>query len=130
MLSYSITGIDDALARIAKLASLSGLESELEATGDAIVTEARVEPPERPQQKYVRSHRLSGSWRRTDARRGGGVIEVDVQNEMEYAPVVQGEDQAPIHRGRWKRLKAIGEEQRSAYRARAAVWAQRTWRGA
>lgn len=130
MLSYQLQGVEEVLGRLGKLASLSGLESELESGADTILADVRVEPPERPGQKYVRSHRLSGSWRRTDARRSGGMVVLDVSNPTEYAPVVQGEEQAPIHRGRWKRLKAVGEEKLPAMRARVGAWALRTWRGA
>lgn len=129
MLSYQWRGIEDAQRRIQALAGLAGLESDLEIGADAIVTEAQIEPPERPGQRYVRSHRLSRSWRRTDARRAGRSVLVDVENPTEYAWWVQGPDQAEVHRGRWKRLKTIGDERLGAIRARVQGWALRTWRG-
>lgn len=130
MLSYQLQGVEEVLGRLGRLASLSGLEGELEAGADTILTDVRVEPPERPGQRYVRSHRLSGSWRRTNARRSGGAVVLDIENPTEYAPFVQGEEQAAIHRGRWKRLKVVGEEKLPAIRARAQAWATKTWRGA
>jgi hypothetical protein len=129
MLSYQWQGIEEAIGRISALADLRGLDSELEGAGDDIAKEARVEPPERPNQRYIRKHKLSGSWHRSPARRTAGAVEVDVSNPTEYGPFVQGEDQAEIHRGRWKKLKTIGEDQRGAIRARVQSWALRTWRG-
>ena len=129
MLSYTWLGIEEAERRISTLASLRGLDTELEVGADDIVSEARQEPPERPGQRYVRTHRLSGSWRRGDARRGGNAVMVDVTNDTPYALFVQGDEQAEIHRGRWKKLKTIGDEQRGAIRTRVQGWALKVWRG-
>ena len=129
MLSYDWQGIEAAAQRIARLASLSGLESELEAEGDAVVKEAQIYPPERAGQRYRRSEKLKGGWKRSAARRSGGAVEVDVFNPTEYGPFVQGEDQAPVHQGRWKKLKTIGEERRGELRTKVQGWALRVWRG-
>jgi hypothetical protein len=129
MLSYAWQGIEEAQHRLSALAGLAGLDSELETGADTIVTEAQAEPPERPGQRYARSHRLSGAWKRSDARRSSGSVIVDVTNDTPYGLFVQGEDQAEIHRGRWKRLKVIGDEQRGVIRARVQAWAVKTWRG-
>jgi len=129
MLSYQWQGIDEAIGRLNVLAGLHGLEGELEAAGDAIATEVRTEPAERPNQRYKRSHRLSGSWKRSNARRTGNAVLVDVTNDTPYGLFVQGDDQAEVHQGRWKKLRSIGDEQRGAVRARVQGWALRTWRG-
>lgn len=129
MLSWQFQGIDEAIRRIERLAALSGLDAELEAGADAIVAEARTEPPERPGQRYVRTHRLSGSWKRSDARRAGREVMVDVTNDTPYGLFVQGDQQAEIHRGRWKKLRTIGDERRGAIRAREQAWALKVWRG-
>lgn len=129
-LTTQLDGVEVITQRLNTLSSLHGLDIELEGAGDDIVKEAAQEPPERPGQRYVRSHKLSGGWKRSAARRTGSAVEVDVTNPMSYGPFVQGEDQAEIHKGRWKRIKAIGEEQRGAIRARVQSWALRTWRGA
>ena len=129
MLSYQWQGIEEAERRLGRLASLSGLDGELEAGGDDIVSEARQEPPERPGQRYIRTHKLSRSHRRSDARREGNAVVVDVTNDTPYALFVQGDEQAEIHRGRWKRLRTIGDEKRGAIRAREQAWALRVWRG-
>lgn len=129
MLAYQWLGIEEAQRRLSALASLTGLDGELEAGADTIVTEAAIEPPERAGQQYRRSHTLSGSWKRSNARRAGRAIIVDVTNATPYGLFVQGEDQAEIHRGRWKKLRTIGDAQIGAIRARAQAWAIRTWRG-
>lgn len=128
-LSYQLQGADVVEQRLAALAGLRGLDSDLEAVGADVVKVAQQEPAERPGQRYVRSHRLSGSWRRGDARRAGSQVLVDVTNDTPYGLFVRGDDQAEIHRGRWKKLRAIGEEQRGAMRARVQTWAIRVWRG-
>lgn len=129
MLSYQWQGIEVATQRISALADLRGLDSELEGAGDDIAKVARVYPPERPNQRYIRTFTLQRGWRRSPARRTGGAVEVDVSNPTEYAPDVMGENQKPYFVGRWKRLRQIGEDQRGALRARAQAWALRTWRG-
>lgn len=130
MLSYQWHGIETVQQRLSALAALRDLEGDLEAGGDEIVTEARVYPPQRPGQRYRRTEDLKRGWRRTDARRDAGALVVDVENPVAYGSFVQGDDQAPVHRGRWKRLKVIGQDQLPAIRARASAWAVRTWRGA
>lgn len=127
--SYQWQGLEDALRRVQALAGLHGLESELEATGDDIVQAAQDYPPERPGQRYARQYILRNTWHRGDPQRAGSTIAVDVTNPTAYGPFVMGEDQAEVHRGRWKRLRVIGQEQRGAIRARAQSWALRVWRG-
>lgn len=129
MLSWQWQGIEEAERRLARLASLSGLDTELEIGADEIVAEARQEPPERSGQRYVRTHRLSGSWKRSDARRAGREVMVDVTNDTPYGLFVQGDQQAEIHRGRWKKLRTIGDDKRGAIRAREQAWALKVWRG-
>lgn len=122
-------GMDVVQARLAALSNLRGLDGELEATGDAIVTEAQDYPPELPNQRYVRTFKLRDSWRRMAAQRQGKSVTVNVSNPIEYGPDVMGEQQGFFFVGRWKRLRAIGEAQRGALQARARAWALRTWRG-
>lgn len=129
MLSYAWQGMEEAMGRLQRLSSLSGLDSEIEQGADTIATALAEEPAERPGQRYRRTHKLSGGWKRSDARRTGRSVLVDVTNETPYGLWVQGEDQAEVHRGRWKKLKVVGEEKIGAIRARAGAWAVRTWRG-
>lgn len=129
MLSYQWQGMEEAQRRLGALSSLAGFDTELEQGADTIVTALAEEPAERPGQRYIRTHKLSGGWRRSDARRDSRSILVDVTNATAYAPFVQGEDQAEMHRGRWKKLKVVGEEKVGVIRARAGAWAIRTWRG-
>lgn len=124
-----IQGLDDLRRRMDALTSMRGLEDELEDEGDAVVKAAQDYPPERPGQRYARSYLLRNSWRRADARRQGDSITVDVTNAAPHGPSVMGDEQASVHKGRWKKLRVIGEGRRAAVRARAQSWALRIWRG-
>lgn len=125
----SIEGLDDLRRRLDDLTSMRGLEGDLEDEGDAVVKEAQDYPPERPGQRYARSFLLRNSWRRADARRQGDSVTVDVTNAAPHGPAVMGNEQADIHKGRWKKLRVIGEGRRAAARSRAQAWALRIWRG-
>jgi hypothetical protein len=125
----AIQGLDDLRRRMDTLTSMRGLEGDLEDEGDAVVKEAQDYPPERPGQRYARSFLLRNSWRRADARRQGDRVTVDVTNAAPHGPSVMGDEQAEIHKGRWKRLRVIGEGRRAAVRARTQAWALRIWRG-
>lgn len=129
MLRYQWQGMDVVQARLEALTDRRGLDSELESSGDVIVKEAQDYPPELPNQRYQRTYNLRDSWRRSQARRTGRSVIVDIDNAMEYGPAVMGENQEPSFKGRWRRLRAIGEAQRGALHARARAWALRTWRG-
>lgn len=122
-------GIDDAIARITRLASLAGLESELEAAADEILPDLKTYPPERPGQKYVRTFELRDTWRKSEAQRVVSAVSVNITNPTEYGPFVQGDDQAEVHRGRWSTVKKIADDRRGAVRARVQAWVLRTWRG-
>lgn len=128
-LAYQIQGADVALQRLASLASTRGLDAELESVGDATLPKLRIYPPERAGQRYIRTFRFRDSWRRQGARRAGGGVVVDLGNPTLYGPDLVGDDQAPIHRGRWWKLRAVADEQRGLLRARVGAWALRTWRG-
>ena len=122
-------GIDTVRARLEALAELRGLDTELESEGDLIVQEAQVYPPEKPNQRYIRTFLLRDSWRRKAATRSRGRVTVDVENPVFYSQDVMGENQDLEFRGRWKRLRTIGEGRIGPIRARAQAWALRTWRG-
>ena len=125
----SIQGLDDLRRRMDALTSMRGLECDLEDEGDAVIKEAQEYPPERPGQRYTRSYLLRDSWRRGDAKRSGRRLVVDITNAVAHGPAVMGDEQADIHKGRWKRLRVIGTERAGAVRARAQAWALRVWRG-
>ena len=77
------------------------LEGALLAAGKHV--EAKVSPYPPPiSETYIRRFKLRDGWRVTPKKSD---YAVEIKNIMEYAPYVQGEQQAAIHRGRWKQLK-------------------------
>lgn len=130
MLSFgSWQGMDAVQTRLDALRQFQGFDSEFEAEGDEIVREAQIYPPEKPNQRYVRTFDLQGAWRRGDAARRGRTIEMVVANAMEYASDVMGDNQDQEFRGRWRKLRTIAEDRRGAIRSRAQAWALKVWRG-
>jgi hypothetical protein len=128
-LGYQFEGIDQTLARLAALREMRGLDTELEAAGDATLPKLRTYPPEVPKQRYIRKYRFRDSWKRQDARRVGGAVEVDLSNDTPYGPLLVGDEQAEPMKGRWWKLRTVADDQRGQVRARVQTWALRTWRG-
>lgn len=127
-LGYQFEGVEQVLARLSALRELRGLDSELEAEGDATLPVLRAYPPEVPEQRYVRKYRFRDSWKRQDARRTSKGVEVDLTNDTPYGPLLVGDDQAEPMKGRWWKLRTVADDRRGMVRARAQQWALRTWR--
>lgn len=70
---------------------------------------AKIYPPPPPDSRYRRTGTLGRKWKSSVKSITGGVRGI-VQNPVPYAPVVQGENQAAIHRGRWKPMSQIIKE--------------------
>jgi hypothetical protein len=67
-----------------------------------------VYPAERPGQKYVRTKALERGWQRAvpiDQGRGFQLV-----NAVAHASLVQGDDQAWMHVGRWQKASEIAHE--------------------
>lgn len=62
---------------------------------EKIVEKAKVYPPERPNQRYIRTHTLRDNWR-VEPRAASGLT-VRAINDTPYAQLVQGNKQLPIH---------------------------------
>lgn len=129
LISYTWEGLGEAQARIGRLASLGGLEGELEAEADAILPALKAYPPERAGQKYTRSYRFRDSWNKGQARRTGGGVELDLTNPTPYGPLLVGDNQARMHVDRWWKLRKVAEDRQGELRGRVQRWAIRTWRG-
>lgn len=93
-------------------------------------------PPELPDQKYVRTFTLMGSWEwrgPIDSPDGSVMFEItnaatDPDGRL-YAALVQDEDnQVPVHQGRWPTVQEIQEEyaRTQSNRVRGAI--QRAFR--
>jgi len=65
-------------------------------------------PPERPGQTYERTYKLQRGWERaTPADQGRGF---QIINAIPYVPLVQGDQQAWMHVGRWTPASEIAEK--------------------
>lgn len=124
----TITGDAAVLAKLAALARLDGVEAILNDEADTIIALGQDYPPERPGQKYVRTFDIRDSYRKEPVKRSGQAIEITIVNESEHAEPVIGRDQAPIHQGRWKKLKTIGEERLSVIRTAVQAAVVKSWR--
>jgi hypothetical protein len=71
------------------------------------------EPAPPPQSRYVRTHALSGEWRKNKPRFvvAGNSKRAVLRNTQPYARWVQArETQAQIHRGRWATVEQVEED--------------------
>lgn len=67
-------------------------------------------PAERPGQRYRRTGRLGRGWTETQERyvvRGGGSIDLILENRVDYVDQVQGDDQGILFIGRWQTVSSI-----------------------
>lgn len=86
--------------------------SAIERVMDAARERLSNEPPERPGQRYVRSHRLSGEWQSQKPRFvvAGNSKRSVLRNLTPYARWVQSRaTQAKAHRDRWPTVEGVQE---------------------
>ncbi len=73
-------------------------------------------PPERPNQRYIRTRTLARSWSRLPVTGSGLALRSGVGSNENIAPynrdVQSAEDQKPIHRGRWPTDEQISNARR------------------
>lgn len=112
------SGIAEALAMLKRLES-PDLSEVLEEESKRLVGIAQVYPPPPANSKYVRQNTLKDNWSPIPASRTGGGWSAGAENPTEYGDYVMGEDQAPVHQGRWKTTDQIAEAEET--RIAAAV---------
>lgn len=105
MTEVVVIGDRELLRKLKKL-NPRELEAGLLAAGKTVEAAAKEYPPPPPGSTYVRTYALRDNWNVRTQRRDFSVI---IENPTEYAPFVQGESQATVHRGRWKTLKKTAE---------------------
>lgn len=115
------SSIGRAIGRLQRLKQLDGLQAELEsAADDVVIPNAQQYPPERANQRYVRTYLLKNNWKRSQAQRIGSGFRIVVKNDTPYAPDVVGNDQGFYFAGRWRTITQIRNENAPAVRARLA----------
>lgn len=79
-----------------------------------IKTRMQTYPPERPNQRYIRTYTLQAGW----TIEASGSIGYRIRNQVGYTEYVVGSaygtGQAPVHVGRWQILRDVVEEEVSS----------------
>lgn len=97
----TVTGVAETIQALSQLLDIAGLLPAFEAGGDVFLKYARIEPAERPNQRYVRTHDLRDAWDRQSTTEPEAIA-IDILNPTSYGPWVYGDsDQAWMHVGRW-----------------------------
>jgi hypothetical protein len=103
--SIEIEGLAELVKRFGNARFI--IEEELEDAVDTIFSRAIAKLSTYPSppvgSKYVRTYKLRDGWQQTDRRFAvrGGDIRAVLRNPVDYVGLVQGENQAAIHQGRW-----------------------------
>ena len=108
--SFTIKGDKELIRKLGVLAAGQVYVNPIrESLTDDIRPEAQIYPPERPNQRYVRTYRLQKGWERPPTVRvSGGDVTGSLANRVPYGPWVQGWDtQAWMHRNRWSTNQGI-----------------------
>lgn len=113
-LTINVLNIDQVLARFRGAQRV--IEEEAEDAVDSIlafgIQRLSAYPPERSGQTYQRTGALGRGWQQPDRtfRLGGGGLSAALTNSVPYAPLVQGERQAWMHKGRWPTITNVQAE--------------------
>lgn len=109
ILSVDTTELDQAVAKLQLPPNqqLTPLIPTLRGIADQVTRRAQQYPPERPGQRYRRTETLKRAWRRDEGMFFDGGFVVTVSNATPYAPFVQGDNQAWMHKGRWESVTEI-----------------------
>ena len=123
--TYHVKGIDLVLRELASL-RLDALQGDVGDILDDIAADAANYPPERPNQRYVRSGDLGRGWTESEPLMQGDATSLlaVLTNSVSYGPFVQGtEDQATVHAKRWRTTDQIAAawEDRAAQRIEQAL---------
>lgn len=104
--------LDDLVAdlKAAEGVILAGQRAELADITSDVAIDASLYPPEPPGSTYVRTYDLERGWGVEGPTGGGLSLEAAAVNSVEHARYVMGEDQAPIHAGRWRTAGKIAEQ--------------------
>lgn len=111
-ISIRVLGVDEVYAKLGNLEGSKFMKPPMEQTTIKLYGDMKPYPPPLPQQKYVRTDKLSQNWTRKVDVSSDGVVG-RVGNNREYAPWVQSSRfQAAIHRGRWQTDRDVMDRNR------------------
>lgn len=99
------------------MASLKGAEAGLDRASERLAIDAATYGPERPGQKYVRSGAFGGGWQKVSTqRKGKSLLGGAIGRRRAIIFIIGNDDQAAIHRDRWRKVKKIVEDNRAMVR--------------
>lgn len=114
MADATITGLDEVIAKLNHLDA--SLKAQFRADAPDIsapfIQNAMIYPPERDNQRYVRTYNLQAGWRNSEATilDGGPGLTIRRENPVEYAEEVQSKDQQTFFfADRWTPLETIAQ---------------------
>lgn len=124
-LSFHVKGTDLVLRELAGI-RLDAISGDVGDILDDIAQDAADYPPERPNQRYVRTGDLGRGWTESEPMMSGGITSLlaVLTNSVSYGPEVQGtEDQKAIFADRWRTTDQITAawEDRAAARIETAL---------
>ena len=125
-ISYTVIGADAVIRDLRQLLNMQALKPTIGGILADIAADAAVYPPERPNQTYIRTNTLRDGWLDSQPifSGGGESLLAVLTNGTPYGPLVMDvEDQAAVHQGRWRTTDAIMEawEDRTATRIEDAL---------
>lgn len=128
MLSFSITIDANAiLGKLTRLEQFEGIEAVLNDEADLLVTDEQTYPAEVAGSRYVRTQHLKDMTYHNPAARSGNVFTVEVFSDAHYAGAVVGENQAPVHAGRWRKFKKVAQDRKPGIAAAVRAAVLRSW---
>jgi hypothetical protein len=90
------------------------LRRAMQKVGFSVQRPAQVYPPPPSGSTYRRTGTLGRRWKTSVEQTIDGIAAI-VENPTEYSPYVQGEEQAEVHRGRWRPIRKIIESLRGQH---------------
>lgn len=128
MLTFSVT-IDAAsiLAKLTRFEQLDGVEAVLNDEADLLVTDEQTYPAEVAGSRYRRTEHLKDMTYHNPSQRSGSTFTVEVFSDAAYAGAVVGDDQAPVHAGRWRKFKKVAQDRKPGISAAVRAAVLRSW---
>lgn len=128
MLTFSITiNAASILDKLTRFEQLDGVEDVLNDEADLLVTDEQTYPPEVAGSRYTRTEHLKDMTYHNPAQRSGNTFTVETFSDAEYAGHVVGENQAPMHAGRWRKFKKVAQDRKPGIRAAVRAAVLKSW---
>lgn len=112
--AIEIKDLDALLARMEAEPEVALIEIHraTDASFKSLLPDLKAYPAPPPNSRYRRTKTLGRTWSAApfDFAYGSSGFEGTLKNSTPYGPYVQGDDQAPIHEGRWSTADEIAEK--------------------